>query len=799
MTKYPPTRSRKSDLARCGRAILWGLLALSCTGCGDTLDDERANSVCEALSLERFEEAIALSESGSSARGAGREIAECRCIAMLSVGDRPGCTDLLGSLLLEDEAADWVPHVVLTKLMLRTWQAEGPPNIAARLAERSAPAYRNDLDLLQLEIMLRSTQQDEERVLRRIEERLTSDLGWLPQRLVLALGWNRRSRYDEAIRVLGEEPPAIAHPLALAWFESRIQAQASAGDLAALRETFATWRATGWDVVDLEARYALRLSVDQLRDPEHPTIDLLRAAIATQESLRDRNIVWGLHRRLIQELLAAGRPMQALAAYDAALEVVALEGITREEIERAIRLAKGALSNDTPATLRFQVPPDFGAGTVWLSPPPGEAADSGYRAHGLGEDGVSEISMPLGSHPQRWVLRDARKRVRASGSVWPRPGATIDIRPEIEPASPTSPPDSIGNEFARAPRPGDGRRRVFAILSDCGDWRLTEYLRARGELPFHDHLFSEGYRAVLESRPAFTAAAMQALVWPSAVQRTGSLGWIHHLGLELAGLESIGHNPVAWLSLLLPTRPNLFETLGAGSLVTANMLLAHGRIDAGRHAQVIGPTGARRDLPSQNAYRILDENEHARHPGLRHDADSRKFAETIAAEMDAAEEIIRAGEVDFLFLRLEALDLLTHAHFGPLDGRGQDDARGPLLAAYRYIDERLADLHALMDGDDWLVYLSDHGIRSSMQHEEDAIFAVLGRGVPRGRAAGNPSLRGVPRSLAAMLGVETSWPETGTAPWLGLADSDPAEEGGAGAEESMAARPRVRSTGQGSP
>ena len=42
-------------------------------------------------------------------------------------------------------------------------------------------------------------------------------------------------------------------------------------------------------------------------------------------------------------------------------------------------------------------------------------------------------------------------------------------------------------------------------------------------------------------------------------------------------------------SYVLPTRPNLFETLGAGPVVTANMLLAHGRIDAGRHAELIGP------------------------------------------------------------------------------------------------------------------------------------------------------------------------------------------------------------------
>ena len=43
------------------------------------------------------------------------------------------------------------------------------------------------------------------------------------------------------------------------------------------------------------------------------------------------------------------------------------------------------------------------------------------------------------------------------------------------------------------------------------------------------------------------------------------------------------------------------------------------------------------------------------------DGDTQKIVETIAAEMDAAERIVREGEVDLLCLRLEALDLITHA------------------------------------------------------------------------------------------------------------------------------------------
>lgn len=744
-------------------AIAAVIMLVVSTGCRESELEARARAICAAVDGERFEEALAASTTGSAATGAGREIAECRCIAMLSLGDRDGCTALLSPLLRQPEAADWVPHPVLAKLMLRTWQAAGEIEPAAALASRVAPVHRDDLDLLQLELMLQSSLRDEAELLTELESRLRDDPSWIPERLVLALAWGRRSQHSDALRVLGDVPPPITHPLALPWYESRIQAQAATGDLAAVQATFERWKATGWDPIDLAARYALRLSTDQLTDPERPTIDLLRQAIATQSELRDRNIVWGLHRRLIAELLVAGRPGEALTAYDEGARVVDLSGITREEIERAVAGPKPAASNDAAAEAIFQLPADAASGTLALSPEPDESPDAGYRTHAIPRDGRLVLPVKRGLHPRRWILRDGDGKTSASGAFWPEPGRAVRIepRPSLVAARPVA-----AERAAIGRKPGDGRRRVIAILPDCGDWRLVEYLRARGELPFQTHLFDTGYRAVLESRPAFTAAALESLVWPAAPRVRTTIDWIHDLGLELAGLEAVGSNPVGFLATILPERPNLFETLGGSDRVTANMLLAHGRIAAGRHAEIVGPNGHRRALPSQSAYRPLLPDESRRFPGLGHDGDTRKFAETIAAEMDAAERIVREGEVDFLFLRLEALDLITHAHYGPLDGRGQDDATGPLLDAYRYIDERLATLDALLDQDDWLVYLSDHGIRSSMQHEEDAIFAVIGEGVPRGRAVGRPALRGVPRSLAAMFGVETDWPETGALTWL---------------------------------
>lgn len=765
------TPRRRWNSAASPLAALAGLAALFLTGCGAGEQAERAAAICGAVNAERFEEALSIDPGLlDPAATPDREIAECRCIAHLSLGQRGACTEEIGPLLTAPSAASWRPHPVLGKLTVRTFARAGQVPEAAALAARIAEQHGDDFDLLQLELRLRSQVEDETRVLEEAEARLRSNAAdaQIPQRLALALAWLGRAQHEHALSVLGETPPASGDRLELPWYETRIQAQAAAGDLAAVQQTFDRWRSTGWDPVDLEARYALRLSVGQLRDPEHPKIDLLRASIAKQDELKDRHIIWGLHRRLIAELMSSGRAEEALAAYDAAIGVVELPDLPRAQIERAVRGDETLTTEQAAARLRFRLPDGAPPATLWLSPDADRAPDAGYTRHSIAPNQPLERPSAIGLHPRRYVLTGAAGELLGSGAVWPEANATREIvlQPQTAPEiSAQTAPNPASPAFL-APGPADGQRRVFVMLADCGDWRLTEYLRRRGELPFHDQVFQEGYRAVLTSRPAFTAAAMKSLVWPSDDTELDTLGWLHQLGLEAAGLESVGTNPLGFLSAFLPAAPSLFDTIGARELIAANMLLAHGRIESGRHAEVIGPHGAHSSLPPQKAFRPLAADELRAHPALHHDASTKRFAETIAAEMDAAVEVARTGEVDFFFMRLEALDLMTHGHFGPLDGVGQDNGTGPLLDTYRYIDTRLAQLHSALDQDDWLVLLSDHGIRSSMQHEEDAIFAVVGEGVPRGRASGQPDLRGVPRSLAAMLGIETDWPDTGATPWL---------------------------------
>src|SRR5262249_22527882 len=78
-------------------------------------------------------------------------------------------------------------------------------------------------------------------------------------------------------------------------------------------------------------------------------------------------------------------------------------------------------------------------------------------------------------------------------------------------------------------------------------------------------------------------------------------------------------------------------------------------------------------------------------------------------------------------------------------------------------DARLLEVDAALDADDVLVVMSDHGIRTAMEHSPQALFVAVGGGIPAGRAPGEPALRGVSRALADLLGVATASPDSGVA------------------------------------
>ena len=730
---------------------------------------------CDAVHEGRPDVALLRSQELFTPDANGLMAAQCRCDALSALGRAGECAALFDDLLTRAGLGAWRPEPRLAALIARLRLDSGRPSEALELVRHVAVSNPFDLELIDLELRARSGVEGERQALAGVERALDDSPASLRHRVGLAMQRRRMGDHANALRALGSTLPPRDHPLLAPWFVERAAALAALERLVEVKQTYRDWQNLGGDPLELRARYALRLSRSGLFDPEHPWPELLAATISEQERAGQRPFQADLYERLISHLLVEQRRDEALRVFDQASQRYELATISRAQIERG--RAALAAGSEGVGVIEFRLPSDAAGMLLWVSahghgPPdasyePIALAASESRPEGKGAASDAEgsfsvrVERKVSAWPERWVLRDEERHVHASGAAWVTAGSVVRIDVEPDPSPRFAPTEMPAMEVPA----GDGRRRVVVLLLDCGDWRLVQYLRTRGELPVLDHWFTSGHRAVLTSDPPLTAAAMEALVWPDRGQAPSMLGLVHRMGLELAGLASVGENPLQFLTALLPEGETLFEVVGAGDRVAANMLFSHGRIRGGRHAEVIGPQGRRASTRAAAAYRPLDVQERARFPSLTEDTRVRGRIESIASELDAAVDFAAAGDVDLLLLRLESLDILTHAFYGELTSQRQDDGAGVLLDVYRYIDGRLPEVRQALDADDVLIVMSDHGIKTAMEHAPDALFVAVGGGVPQGRAPGSPSLAGVARVLASLVGVETAWPDSGVASW----------------------------------
>jgi hypothetical protein len=150
----------------------------------------------------------------------------------------------------------------------------------------------------------------------------------------------------------------------------------------------------------------------------------------------------------------------------------------------------------------------------------------------------------------------------------------------------------------------------------------------------------------------------------------------------------------------------------------------------------------------------------------RAEPDDKRLLTEMAADFDNAVDLAGPRGPDLVVLRVASLDLLTHSTFPATATAGQDDGRPLLFRVYRYVDRRLGEIRRTLDGNDVLVVMSDHGIRTALQHDEQAMFLAIGGDAPAGRLVGFPEIRGIPRMIADFFGVATDWPSTRVESWL---------------------------------
>lgn len=683
-----------------------------------------------------------------------RDAVECACAAEAVANSRDTCFTRLATVVAHPDHDEWVPDPALTAAWLeyevRRGGGGGP---ARRLAEHVLATSNDPVPLASAVALLLAGTSDPEALVVRVDAAI--DPANSAARIVLSEVFRRRRDGTAAELILGATPPA--DPASRQdWFVAKASARATRAEADGAEDVLDEWQAGGVDPDEVMAQRLFVLGREQLRSPRGIDEDeaFERGIAAAQRRGNGPNLRF-LFGRAIGKLAISGKADEAIKLLGRARAAGAAPASMTPEL---LRLSADAAQRETSGRVLVDVRryaltvQGMTGASLWVAHGD-DPVDAPYRRVDIGTPFPALV-------PLRYLVRDPDLAVLHSGRVWPdgsTDGVTtrlihVGAKAAAAAAASTTPTGLLS-------RPADGRARLFTVLLDCGDWRISRLLIERGELPVIARLVSSGTTAVLRSSPAYTAEALDSMVYPSSALRISLLGTFHKMGDELAGLASVGSNPWSTVDQFLPRRPNFFTTLGAGERTAVNLLFTLGGQIAGgpRNGEVSGPSGQRSVRPVGALSRSLSDDEGDRYPLLKGEI----HIGPIAAEFDLLEDEASHGAIDVVVMRIEALDLLTHQYFVEVFDEAAADEALKLHAAYRYIDERLGALASRLDADDTLVVMSDHGIATGLKHDERAMWIVNGPGVPVRRLPDTPNLRGVPAALAALVGVQTDWPATG--------------------------------------
>lgn len=716
--------------------------------------------VCQAAAERRWDDALAPQAALSGTDEAALGAVECRCLAWLMTGDRPRCLEELDRALAG--APRWLPDPFLATLLIDEWLARGDTQRALALAVASAEEAPGDPALLMREIDARAATRDAIAALDGVAPRVGPTA---PTELRLAAA-DRALHYslpERALQLIGSTPPpASPEGLPNGWYLARADALAALGRVRELAEHMAAWRAAGAEPGVVLAHHALVRHRHQLWDGEPSLPSLVDEALQHAADLPPTAVTELQERRVALLAMDPATKDQALALLR---ELRAKDPDFPLEERDILMSDQSALEREGDrgaprGELVFTAPADVG-GTLRLAPDASEPIYTLHEALPVPRGGSVTASRTVGRWPVRWVFVDDQGAPRASGATWPVAERAIAVPIEARAAS-------RARTWTPQQAAADGRRRVFLVILDSADWRLVTYLMARDELPVMGAMVQRGVHAVLDSDPAFTAAAMKTLTRPDEPRLLTVPIALHGLGEQLTTFFQLGENPVAALSLVVPHEPDLFHVLSRGERVVANMLHGHGGLNAGVHGETFGPRGQRGQPLRLSAGRALTEAERQAFPGLVNPPQTflNDEVKDTAAQLDDAVALAREGRIDLLLLRVPATDHSAHATFMTAARGGQDDGQHFLYELYRYCDQRLGELYNTLDGDDVLVVMSDHGLSSHMAHDRRSLFLVAGGEVPQGRSKVIVPLWGLPRMLADLLGEPTEWRKSGLEGWV---------------------------------
>ncbi len=701
--------------------------------------------ICSFVVEESFEKATELGVS--HLEDLAPEGVECLALSLVEVDRTDEAMVILAGFFRRTQLKPLLSSET-TSVFLSRYRAQVDAQDFLPLAQRAMEAFPQDRTLLTEGLRFRNQFEEEVDLLRQ----LSAEDPPLLLRQVIGKHYLSRREYQLASEVLGDDSTLSPE----SWYPLKAKAFAGQGRVEDVDRLFDRWHQEGGHDPVILAHYALLVSLYGLQDRSGipPTV-LLERAVHGLSELNDEILAAKILQRYISHLIVLGRTEDALQRLEEFEERWGPGAMSRQDILRSsiqARMNRG--ESFEVGSIVFKGVSAMTDGALWVSDD-GESIDRPFIPLSIDPGVDPALTRPLERHPLRWVLKDWSNRVCASGSTWPVPGSSIEVAVEVQEC--IEQPKGVGHENGR----GDGRRRVFLVVLDCADWRIMRYLQARSELPFIDWVLSRGVTAVLSSNPPFTAAAIRKLAYP--IRRANTfLGTVFQIGSEIEALNFVEASPFRALDWFLPSSSNIFEVMGSGDHEVVNLLHNHGVVKAGVESTIIGPYSKRRKVTQDVVSRTLTDQEQEAFPLLK---PNKGLIKEIAGEFDIYEDFARVGEVDLLIGRVAALDILTHGNYAQVANDGQDDGQRVLYEVYRYIDHRLDILYGQLDSDDILVIMSDHGIRTAMEHDERAFFTAVGAGVQPQEVAGEPELQGIGQMVAVLLGESVDWPATGIETW----------------------------------
>lgn len=715
---------------------------------------------CDAARALRFDDVLKDTAALVDFDDAGLSLVQCRCIAQLETGDAPSCFSALDDAMRATRDT-FLPDGLVALAYGYHLLARGEDERARRVAVFALSHDTTSVDHIVLAARARLRLEEEAAVVEDIARRLDPSVdASLEARLAVADLLEELELEPLALTVLGEVAPTTPPEGVRGWFIRRGRALAATGDVARTAEHFDRFRAQEPTKKLVDAYHGAMITRFNLPDRDRPLIPFLSSILEESASLvgvLDPDVHQLLYMRLCGQLAIQGEVSRAAACAEDARKHFPKIPLDDEELLRA-RMDKTPAPRSTGTIVFTRV--EDGA-SLLVSPDATLGADAPFVVEPV-KGGVARVERSTSERAVHYVVRAADGTVRTAGSAWPAPPSEVVIDVSLERkrlgklAAPlgTTPPAPLATRAA-----ADGRRRVVAVLLDGGDWHLVRLGIAMASLPTFEALITAGRVAVVDSDPPFTGAAIQSIVRPSA---RGSLGFMRRaveIGQQVASLRADRENPIAVLSLLAPDTTDLFGVLGAGERRALNLMSSTGNIDAGETRIITGPAGEESNVNSK-VRRPLRADELERYPALAFDA-SAPWAHELPASFDAIDDAMRDPSIDFVLAHVDATDRAAHAYLASMEKPETEIVGYFLMELYRYVDERLRAVASAIDDDDVLIVFSDHGMQGGIAHDRASLFIAYGGPVARGRHPGSPALRGIPRVFADLLGVPTTFEDTG--------------------------------------